>query len=64
MVSVSTRDYINRVAEAYNDKYMNIDEAYGNMQGYLHALIDNNIADIDEYFEEYNHFFDRIGSGD
>lgn len=64
MINMNTKDYIDRIVEAYNNKYMNIDESYGNMQGYLHALIDNEIINVDGYFDGYNYFFEEVGNGE
>lgn len=61
MINVNTKEYIDRITEAYNDKDMGMDEAYGNMQGYLHAMIDNDLTNIDGYVDGYNYFFDKVG---
>lgn len=61
MINVNTKEYIDRITEAYSDKDMSMDEAYGNMQGYLHALVDNDITNIDGYVDGHNYFFDKVG---
>ena len=61
MININTKEYLDNIVKSYRDDDMNMDEAYGNMQGYLHSLVDNNGMDIDGYVDGYNYFFDEIG---
>ena len=61
MININTKEYFDNIVKSYRDDDMSMDEAYGNMQGYLHSLVDNNDMDIDGYMDGYNYFFDEIG---